>query len=169
MYPWVEQLLRWRAGDKERRLGGLILEVKGDFWGQLRSILRRNEREEDYVEIWQQAYTDLLKFRHPAPPGHGWLYDLLGGLSLHPGRLAKIDRDIRRLNAELNDPPEVLVIRNADYREHCIHKPWTHWFQEDVYHMAHPCEADLEAFLASRKVAYEVRKPKGAGWAARKR
>jgi hypothetical protein len=34
--------------------------------------------------------------------------------------------------------------------------------------MAHPYGADLENFLASRKVVYEVRKPKGAGWAARK-
>ena len=31
--------------------GGLILEVKGDFCGQVRSILRRSEREADYVEI----------------------------------------------------------------------------------------------------------------------
>ena len=51
MYPYVEQLLRWRAGDEERRLGGLILEVKGDFCGQVRSILRRSERDADYVEI----------------------------------------------------------------------------------------------------------------------
>jgi hypothetical protein len=34
--------------------------------------------------------------------------------------------------------------------------------------MAHPYQADLETFLASRNVTYEVRKPRGAGWAARK-
>jgi hypothetical protein len=48
--PYVEQLLRWSASDQKRRLGGLILEVKGDFCGQVQSILRRRQREADYVE-----------------------------------------------------------------------------------------------------------------------
>ena len=34
--------------------------------------------------------------------------------------------------------------------------------------MAHPYEAGLETFLAGRKVVYEVRKPRGMGWAGRK-
>ena len=51
MYPYVEQLLQWRGHDQERRVGGLILEVKGDFCGQVRSMLRRTNREADYVEI----------------------------------------------------------------------------------------------------------------------
>jgi hypothetical protein len=41
MYPYVDQLLRWKAGDPARKLGGLVLEVKGDFCGQVRSMLRR--------------------------------------------------------------------------------------------------------------------------------
>lgn len=51
MYPYVDQLLRWRADDPARKLGGLVLEVKGDFCGQVRSMLTRTGRESDYVEI----------------------------------------------------------------------------------------------------------------------
>ena len=36
MYPYAEQLLRWRAGDPDRKIGGLVLEVKGDFCKQVR-------------------------------------------------------------------------------------------------------------------------------------
>jgi hypothetical protein len=206
MYPYVEQLLRWRAGDQERRLGGLILEVKGDFCGQVQSILRRSGREADYVEIgldsgvcynplhneldpyavayavatllnnlfgrskepfWQQAYTDLLKFvilLRRISDG----YTTFSEVYRYILDDSQIDRDIRRLKAELNDPPDVLIISSVEYRQHCIQKPWAHWFLEDADYMAHPYEAGLETFLASRKVLYEVRKPKGAGWAARK-
>ncbi len=51
MYPFAEQILAYRANDRDRRIGGLILEVKGDFCGRVREILARHERSEDYVEI----------------------------------------------------------------------------------------------------------------------
>ena len=51
MYPYVEQLLRWRAGDPDRKVGGLLLEVKGDFCKQARGILARAGRADDYLEI----------------------------------------------------------------------------------------------------------------------
>ena len=51
MYPYVHQLLRWRADDPERKIGGLVLEVKGDFCGQVRTILKDAGRESDYTEI----------------------------------------------------------------------------------------------------------------------
>src|SRR5207247_11322824 len=51
MYPYVEQLLRWRRDDTRRKLGGLVLEVKGDFCGQVRSILSGAGRGDDYIEI----------------------------------------------------------------------------------------------------------------------
>jgi hypothetical protein len=51
MYPYVDQLLRWRAGDPERKIGGLVLEVKGDFCTQVRTILKKTGRESDYVEV----------------------------------------------------------------------------------------------------------------------
>jgi hypothetical protein len=51
MYPYVDQLLRWKSHDEARKIGGLVLEVKGDFCGQVRSMLRRSGREADYVEV----------------------------------------------------------------------------------------------------------------------
>ncbi|HET6929171.1 MAG TPA: TraM recognition domain-containing protein [Candidatus Acidoferrum sp.] len=51
MYPFAEQILAYRAEDPDRRIGGLVLEVKGDFCGRVREILRRYGRAEDYVEI----------------------------------------------------------------------------------------------------------------------
>ena len=51
MYPYVDQLLRWRSAGPDRRIGGLVLEVKGDFCGQVRAMLQRTGRESDYVEI----------------------------------------------------------------------------------------------------------------------
>jgi hypothetical protein len=51
MYPYAEQLLRWRAGDPDRKIGGLVLEVKGDFCQHVRGMLGRAGRESDYAEI----------------------------------------------------------------------------------------------------------------------
>jgi hypothetical protein len=206
MYPYVDQLLRWKADDPARKLGGLVLEVKGDFCGQVRSMLHRTGRDADYVEVgldtgvcynplhneldpyavayavatllnnlfgrskepfWQQAYTDLLKFvilLRRISDG----YTTFSEIYRYILDDQQIDRDIRRLKADLAEPPDVLVIRHGDFREHCIQKPWAHWFAEDPDHMAHPYEASLETFLDARKVVYEVRKPKGTGWAARK-
>lgn len=51
MRPYARQILSWRSEDKEQRVGGLVLEVKGDFCHQVRQILKEAGREEDYVEI----------------------------------------------------------------------------------------------------------------------
>jgi len=51
MYPFAEQILAYRAEDPDRRIGGLILEVKGDFCARVREILARHGRAGDYVEI----------------------------------------------------------------------------------------------------------------------
>src|SRR5882724_107102 len=51
MYPFAEQILAYKATDKDRRIGGLILEVKGGFCARVHEILRRHDRAEDYVEI----------------------------------------------------------------------------------------------------------------------
>jgi hypothetical protein len=51
MYPYVDQLLRWRSEDARHKVGGLVMEVKGDFCRQVRTILVHANREEDYVEI----------------------------------------------------------------------------------------------------------------------
>jgi len=66
MYPYAEQLLAFRAADRERRIGGLILEVKGDFCNKVRTILKKQGREGDYLEVgleseyrYNPLYNDL--------------------------------------------------------------------------------------------------------------
>jgi hypothetical protein len=51
MYPFAEQIFAYCAGDKEKKIGGLVLEVKGDFCHRIREILARHGREDDYIEI----------------------------------------------------------------------------------------------------------------------
>jgi hypothetical protein len=51
MLPFAEQILSYKAADKEKRIGGLILEVKGDFCRKAKDILDRHQRGEDYIEI----------------------------------------------------------------------------------------------------------------------
>jgi hypothetical protein len=51
MYPYVEQLLAYRADDPAHKVAGLILEVKGDFCREVRAILARHGRAEDYIEV----------------------------------------------------------------------------------------------------------------------
>jgi hypothetical protein len=51
MYPFAEQILAYRAADKERRIGALVLEVKGDFCRKVKEILDRHDRSDDYIEI----------------------------------------------------------------------------------------------------------------------
>ena len=66
MYPYAEQLIAYRADDRDKRIGGLVLEVKGDFCHKVRNILKRHGREEDYVEVnlnadyrYNPLYNDL--------------------------------------------------------------------------------------------------------------
>jgi hypothetical protein len=51
MYPFAEQLIAYKAQDEARRIGGLVLEVKGDFCHKVRGILERYERADDYIEV----------------------------------------------------------------------------------------------------------------------
>jgi hypothetical protein len=51
IYPYVEQLLAYRAGDATRKVAALVLEVKGDFCSHVREILARHGRSDDYVEV----------------------------------------------------------------------------------------------------------------------
>jgi hypothetical protein len=41
MYPYVDQLLRWRSRDADHKLGGLVMEVKRDFCRQAQRMLHR--------------------------------------------------------------------------------------------------------------------------------
>jgi hypothetical protein len=51
LYPYAEQILSYQAANPEHRIGGLVLEVKGDFCKKVYGILVRHKREHDYVEI----------------------------------------------------------------------------------------------------------------------
>jgi hypothetical protein len=51
MYPFAEQILAYKASDTAKRIGGLILEVKGDFCRKVKKILARHGRGDDYIEI----------------------------------------------------------------------------------------------------------------------
>jgi hypothetical protein len=51
MCPFAEQILAYRAHDTAKRIGGLILEVKGDFCRKVKGILERHGRAEDYIEL----------------------------------------------------------------------------------------------------------------------
>jgi hypothetical protein len=51
LYPFAEQILAYRAADPDGKIGGLVLEVKGDFCRKVKTILDRYERGEDYIEI----------------------------------------------------------------------------------------------------------------------
>jgi hypothetical protein len=51
LYPYAEQILSYKAASPDERIGGLVLEVKGDFCRKVRGILVRHKREQDYVEI----------------------------------------------------------------------------------------------------------------------
>jgi hypothetical protein len=49
--PALRQLFAYQAHDPERKLSGIVLEVKGDLCRQLRRILEWCDREPDYVEV----------------------------------------------------------------------------------------------------------------------
>src|SRR3984957_10291398 len=51
MLPFAEQILAYKAADKDKRIGGLILEVKGDFCHKVKDILMRHQRAQEYIEI----------------------------------------------------------------------------------------------------------------------
>jgi len=51
MYPFTDQLLGFKAEIPDERLSGIILEVKGDFCGKVRTVLKQHGRESDYVSI----------------------------------------------------------------------------------------------------------------------
>jgi hypothetical protein len=195
MYPYVQQLLRWRAHDPAHKLGGLVLEVKGDFCRQVRTILAEAGRERDYLEIgldtgvcynplhndldpyavayavasllnnlfgrskepfWQQAYTDLLKFvisLRRISDG----YTTLSEVYRYIINESEIERNIKALKDQFDHPPDVLVIDRAWYQGAVRQAPFTLWAPLGDTHVGHPYEAELESYLATAKIPFEVR------------
>src|SRR6185437_10354177 len=195
MYPYVDQLLRWRAQDPKRKIGGLIMEVKGDFCTQVRTMLAAAGRETDYLEIglesnvcynplyndlepyavayaiaslfnnlfgkasepfWQQAYTDLLKFvisLRRISEG----YTTLSEVYRYIINEADIDKNIRAMNAQFKQPPDVIAISRQDYEYELRDAPWTLWAPLDETTVAHPYDAALESHLVEHAIYFSVR------------
>jgi len=194
MYPYVDQLLRWRAEDPDRKVGGLVLEVKGDFCRQLRQMLAATNRAGDYLEVgldtgvcynplhndldpyavayaiasllnnlfgrskepfWQQAYTDLLKFvisLRRISDGYTTLSEVYRFIIED----SQIEKNIRTLKAQFDNPPHVLAIAREECQSH-IRQAWTLWVPVSATHLAHPYDAELESYLAAHDVPFEVR------------
>ena len=51
MHPFARQLLGWQATNPKKRAAALILEVKGDFCYDIREIMKKAGREDDYMEL----------------------------------------------------------------------------------------------------------------------
>ena len=51
MRPFAKQILSYWAEDRTKRIGGLVLEVKGDFCHQIRKLLDEAGRGDDYIEL----------------------------------------------------------------------------------------------------------------------
>ncbi len=50
-YPYFDQLANCKKWVEDERIGGLILDVKGDFWKEAVRILERNGRQRDIIVI----------------------------------------------------------------------------------------------------------------------
>jgi len=50
-YPFLDQLAKYKKESADERIGGLILDVKGDFWKEALAVLERNGRKGDTVVI----------------------------------------------------------------------------------------------------------------------
>lgn len=66
MRPAAEQLIAFKHRDEKRRVGGLVLEVKGDFCRQVQEVMSKYTRDQDYIEIsldadfrYNPLYNDL--------------------------------------------------------------------------------------------------------------
>jgi hypothetical protein len=195
MYPYVQQLLGWRAQDPAHKLGGLVMEVKGDFCSQVRNILADAGRKDDYLEIglqtgvcynplhndldpyavayaiasllnnlfgrskepfWQQAYTDLLKFviaLRRITDG----YTTLSEVYRYIINESEIDKNINALKHQFDHPPDVIAIDRTWYETEVRQKPFTLWAPLGDTHVGHPFEAELESYLATHKIPFEVR------------
>ena len=194
MYPYVDQLLRWKPEDPRELVGGLVLEVKGDFCRQVRQILHDADRADDYIEIgldtgvcynplhndlepyavayaiasllnnlfgkskepfWQQAYTDLLKFvisLRRVTVGYTTLAEVYHFIIDEK----LIDKNIRDLKAQFDNPPDVLAIGLEEYRDIVRQAPWTLWVPLGDTHVGHPYDAELESYLSAHGIPFTV-------------
>jgi RepB DNA-primase from phage plasmid len=89
-YPFAEQILAYCSDDGEKRIGGLVLEVKGDFCHRVKDILARHGRAEDYVEINRQLGETTQRIttaqKASSPEFQAWLrYKNANGADIYVG------------------------------------------------------------------------------------
>jgi hypothetical protein len=51
MHPFADQILSFACHDPAKRIGGLVLEVKGDFCQKVRQIMKKHGRCTDFIEL----------------------------------------------------------------------------------------------------------------------
>lgn len=51
MYPFTKQLIKYKYDDKDLKLGMLVLDVKGNYYSQVKKYANYYKREEDLVII----------------------------------------------------------------------------------------------------------------------
>jgi hypothetical protein len=62
MYPFAEQVFAYKAADRERCAGTLVLEVKGDFCYKVEARLKATDwdRPPDYLAIVDRRARPLI-------------------------------------------------------------------------------------------------------------
>lgn len=106
--------------------------------------------------FWQQAYTDLLKFvisLRRITVGYTTLAEVYRYI-IEDGL---IDKNIRDLKAQFDNPPGVLALGLHEYRDLVRQAPWTLWVPLGDTHVGHPYDAELEGYLAGQGIPFTLR------------
>ncbi len=106
-YPFLDQLAKYKKESTGERIGGLILDVKGDFWKEAVRILKRNGRGEDAVIIEPDSgyYFNPVHYPHlDAKIIAERLYSVLENMNSNDGRQDSFwkDKSINLLANSLN-------------------------------------------------------------------
>lgn len=64
-YPFFDQLVNCKKEIQDERIGGLILDIKGDFWKESVRILERNGRKNDIIIIEPDSDCYYNPIHHP--------------------------------------------------------------------------------------------------------
>lgn len=64
-YPFFDQLVNCKKELPDERIGGLILDIKGDFWMEAVKILERNGRKDDIIIIEPGSNCYYNPIHHP--------------------------------------------------------------------------------------------------------
>ena len=106
-YPFLDQLAKHKSNSEKDKIGGLILDVKGDFWKEASAILKRNGREKDIAVIKPSSgfYFNPVHYPHlDSKIIAERLYSVLENLNSNDGRQDSFwkDKSINLLANALN-------------------------------------------------------------------